>query len=170
MMAAMLVTAVISTGFQMYSSYAQGQQEAAMAKYNADVERQQAAQVENAAKAEAIRMEHEKSLFMGKMQAGFGATGLYGGSSLDTMAFTANQFELDMSNKIYNAQNQAENYRSKAGLYDMQASAAKNKAIMGMIGAGLKGIPSVLSAYGDLPSGEGSVWGGVGNMPEDQLG
>jgi len=140
----MLAVSAISTGFQMFSAYQQGQQEAAIAGYNAEVMKQQARQEEEAAKVEAIRMQHEKDRFLATQRAAYSASGFtLEGSPMEVMANTAGQFEYDIALNTYSRQLRAWQSRSQAGLYKYQASAAKKAGTMGMIGVGLTGFPSI---------------------------
>lgn len=165
MQAAMVLVSVIATGFQMYSSYQEGQTEAAMAKYNQEVEMQKARQEENVALAESLRMREEKERYLATQRAGLSASGFtLEGSGWNTMEATANQFERSIALNTYNRELNAMNLRSTAGLYGMQASAARNKAIMSMIGAGLKGVPGILSAGENLGTPSSADLSGMDNF------
>jgi len=136
----MLIMAVVSTGFQMYSSYQEGKTAAAMAEYNAKIMEQQARQQGKVALIEARRLRDEKERYLGMQRAAFSATGFtLEGSPLEVMAETANQWEWDISLNTYDRQLKAANLEGQANIYRMQKAAAKMKATMGMIGSGLAG-------------------------------
>lgn len=137
------LVSVVSTGFQMFTAYQEGQQQAALAEYNAEVMKQQARQEEEAAKIEALRMQKEKDRFLATQRAAYSASGFtLEGSPMEVMANTAGQFEYDIALNTYNRQLKVWQARSQAGLYGYQASAAKRAGTMGMIGAGLGGATS----------------------------
>lgn len=137
----LLAFSAISTGFQMFTAYQEGQQQAALAEYNADVMEQQARQEEEAAKLEAYRMQEEKDRFLAAQRAAYSASGFtLEGSPMEVMARTAGQFEYDIALNTYSRQLKAWGARSQANLYGYQAGAARRAGTMGMIGAGIGGV------------------------------
>lgn len=159
-----MIISAVSTGFQMFSAYQEGQQQAALAEYNAEVMEQQARQEEEAAKLEAYRMQKEKDRFLATQRAAYSASGFtLEGSPMEVMANTAGQFEYDIALNTYGRQLKAWQARSQAGLFKYQAGAAKRAGTMGMIGAGLSGAVS-LSTIGALKE-----TGGTNNMLNSSL-
>src|SRR5512146_200618 len=156
----MAVAAVLaSTAMQAYSSYQQGQAQAAEAKaqqrmmeYNARVAEMQARAIEQKTKFDQIRQQRKGQRVMGTLRAKLGASGamVSEGAPLNLMADQA--FELALENALigYEGQVEAGQARSQGALYSAQGGIygmrAKNAATAGMLGAGT----SLLSGFGAM--------------------
>ena len=136
------------------------------AKYNAEVQRQNAMlaerQAKNVLEAGAREEQKQKALtqqLMAKQQAAFAANGVDPtfGTPLDRMVDTAKQGAIDdltirvsTYRQYDDVRNQAVSYRNQAALYDMEA---KNSRTAG-----------ILSAFGSMASSFGSAYSNAAKM------
>lgn len=182
MTAATLAATALSTGVGVYSaiSSSQAQQrqmeaQAEQSRYQAEIanRNQQLAEEEASAKRREgyenmTAKRQETAKLIGKQRAAMGASGaaLDTGSTLDLVADTAEQGELDAINlynrgidESYRSQIQAWNYGQQsagnmaaADSYDSAASAAPAQGFMNAAGTALGGIASMGSTWGNYLS------------------
>ncbi len=138
------------------------------AKYNAEVQRQNAILADKQAKnvLEAGQREEQKQMaitqkLVGKQKAAFAANGIDVGfgSALDTMVDTVKLGEVDrltIRTSTYrnydDTRNQAVAYRNQGALYDMQASSSRTAGMLNAFGSvlgGLSGAASYNKQYGN---------------------
>lgn len=144
------------------------------AKYNAEVQRQNAQladrQAKNVLDAGTREEQKQKAMtqqLMSKQQAAQAANGVdvTFGSPLDLMVDTAKQGAVDATVIRTNAyrnyddtRNQAVSYRNQASLYDMEA---KNSKTAGMLGAFSSVMSGLGSAYAKMPGAGATKTGSI---------
>lgn len=188
MMASLIATA-ISTAISVAGTIQQSQQQARqqeyqgkMARYQADIQRQNAQLAEEQASAErkagyeAMSAERMKTArLIGQQRAIAGASGaaVDEGSFEDVAEDTAGRGEIDAVNAYnkgidsgYNAEIQAWNYRSSAAGLDAQASAYESAAgqtrsagVLSAIGQGIGGIADMGSTWAKFNDNPGNTKG-----------
>jgi len=148
----------ISTGMQMVGGLMQGNQAAGAANYNAAVARQNAAitQQQGAAAVEALQRKQYQQI--GSMVAGYGASGVSGGSALDVVGQSAAMAALDRLTLKYNYDLKAMGYDNTANLDEAQADNARTSAILGAIGTGIKGYGTYEYMGGGSNGGSNLPW------------
>lgn len=99
-----------------YGQYAQGQQNANMANYNADVAAQNAAIAENQGMENARRSLVNSNKNLGSQRALYGAAGVSGGSVLDVLQETTSKAELDAATLQNQGQIKANAYLNEEAL------------------------------------------------------
>lgn len=154
---------IAGTGMSMYGSYQQGQQQAAQARYqaqiaanNAQIANQNAKDTEAAGAAEEQRKRIENSQRTSALRAAAGASGVDvgTGSALDSFADATMIGEYDALSVRNNYQRQANayyqqaaNFTNDSALYRQAASNATGNALTGMAGSLLSGAGQVASSW-----------------------
>ncbi len=157
--ALMIGGTLLSGAGQIASANAQSQ----AAKYNAEVQRQNAQLADRQAKnvLDAGTREEQKqkamtSQLMAKQQAAMAANGVDTtfGTPLDLMVDTAKQGAIDALTIRTNAyrnyddvRNQAVSYRNQSALYDMEAKNSRTAGILGAFGSMASGFGGAYSNY-----------------------
>ena len=160
---AFAILAAVSAVFSAYSSIQQGQAQAAAAKYNADMQAQNARALEEQAQSAKTQGEAEKTAIQLKLAAmkgsartGYAASNvaLGAGSPADYAVDLADRAANDMNTIDYNTDLEAWKYRVQATdarnqstLMEAKASNAKSAGTMGAFGSLLQGASSVAGAY-----------------------
>lgn len=135
-------------------------------EYNAAMSEQQAGIARQQAAAQAVSQQAAGLKFLGKMRAGYGASGLtMEGSATDVLAESAANVELDRLNIMYGGEMQAYGHertaaldRSQASYYRSEASRAKSAGYGNAVAALFQGG---MQAYGMT---SGMAGGGGGGM------
>lgn len=154
-----LIISAVATGVGTFMSV-QGQRTAAdqanaTAKYNADVQRQQAAQEMEVAKENARRKQRENSRILARQRAMVARQGLaMEGTPLEILGETATTLQRDILDLGYQAQQRVRSLQVSAnmGLWEgkNQANAIKTQSLT----TGLKGVATMASGFLDSNYGK----------------
>lgn len=166
MMSIALGASALSTGMGVFSAIQQGNAQSKQAKYQAEVARQNQQLAEEQASAERkqgydnmIAKRQETAKLIGRQRAAMGASGVTvgEGSTLDLMADTAAQGEMDAIDAYnkgldaaYNTELQAHNFGAQASAYDSQASSSKHAGYLNAASSALGGIADIGSTWANF--------------------
>lgn len=116
---------------QAYGMNREGEAQARASEFNAQVAEQNAEQaiLQAAQEERRIRVLGKKEI--GAMQAAYGASGIEGGSSLDVLAESIANLELDAMNIKYAGQTKAVNFRNEARYERYRGKEARTGAQLG---------------------------------------
>jgi hypothetical protein len=154
-----IASTAASTALSAYGMYSQGQQQKAASKYasavaerNAQIEEQNAKDVEAAGRSEEQRQRIANSQKLGEQRAAAGASGvdIGTGTMLDSIADTAAIGE-------YDALTVRSNYQRQANAHYRQAEAYRDDAAAYSTSAGNAAVNGALGAAGTLLAGTGKV-------------
>lgn len=138
------VAAVAGTGVAVYSAYQQSEAQAQAAKYNRQAALNEAAQAEDAAKAEANQQREQYRRIIGANRAAVGASGVEEtGSPLLVMADNAAQAELNARMTEYAGQVRGTSARTQAELYRVTGANARTAGALSMAGTALTGAANL---------------------------
>lgn len=155
-----LAVSAVATGVGTYMSV-QGQRNAAKAaestaKYNADVQRNQAMQEMEAAKENARRKQRENTRILARQRAMVASQGLaMEGTPLAVLGETATILQRDIMDMGYQAQMRTRSMQASANMGLWDGKNQSNALKTGALTSGLQGIASMgtgyLSASGKIP-------------------
>ena len=155
-----LIISAAATGIGTYMSV-QGQRAAAdqaekTAKYNADVQRNQAMQEMEVAKENARRKQRENSRILARQRAMVASQGLaMEGTPLAVLGETATTLQRDILDMGYQAQQRVRSLQASANMGLWEGRNQANAMRTGALTTGLQGIGSLttgyLSATGKIP-------------------
>jgi hypothetical protein len=164
---------------------AQAQNQAAAARYNAEVSKQQATAALNASAAKQLAQNRQARQFFGVQRAAAAQSGVgTGGSNLDIFEQSATLSELDRLNIGYEGAMQARGFESQAAMdeyeatvFQANAKAAKRAGYMGAVMAVGGGLASRFAPTGGVSAPKSTVagsglqmGGGLGLRPGGGLG
>ena len=161
----MAVGAVIS----MVGAKQKANADAAAADYNAQIADQNAGIAEQQGEAAAQAQDRDARMKMGSMVAGYGASGVDGGSGspMDVLAQSARMATLDNLTTKYNYHLKALGYSNQAGLDSSNAKNSTTAGNMNALSAGVRGLGSSIPSFGGggsrgMGSNSGSASYGAG--------
>jgi hypothetical protein len=113
----------LGTGLSAVSSIQQGKQQAQMMEAQAKAARMEAQSIQQAGKAESLKLSRERRQMIGQQANLYGAAGvdIGSGSPLDVMAQTAGSYEEDLQNIGYGTDLRAASKNYQASIYDWMA-------------------------------------------------
>lgn len=140
-----------ATAVTAYGQYKSGRDQRKAARYNAEIQRQNAREAEKKAAHDALNQESQNRRITGAQRAAYGASGItMAGTPLDLMSDTVTQGELDRLSILHGGSVEAANYRAQARLSIMRGKAAASAG--------------KIRAAGTLLGGAGKMYGqGLGN-------
>jgi hypothetical protein len=144
---ASIAVAAVGTAAGTYSSVASANAAEDSAKYDAQVNRNNAVNAQNQAKYEADRIRKRNLLVLGKQRAGFSKSGVeLTGSAEDVIYDSAIEGELDRQAALYSGKLGASAYTARARLRDAEAVNAKTGGYFNAGASILGGSSDVISA------------------------
>jgi hypothetical protein len=111
---------------QAYGIQRESEAQARASEFNAQVAAQNAEQAILIAAQEERRVRTLGRKQIGSMQAAYGASGIEGGSSLDVLAESIANLELDAMNVKFSGQSKAANFRNEAAYERYRASETRS--------------------------------------------
>jgi len=154
-----IVLLVASAAASAAAAIKQGQDQAAAAKYNAQVASNDATMVQQQAQLQAAQDERETSIRRGTIEANQGASGgSLSGSSLDVLGDVTTQSNLQTNTDLYTGNVAAYKYKTDQQVDQFQGSQAIPNSILNAGGALLSGGSNAALAYSRLknPSNQGN--------------
>lgn len=134
---------MLSTGFQVFSSIMQGQQQAAMHNYNASILNQNARIERQQADAREEAKRRETAMILGTQRAAFAQAGAgLDGSAADVMKQSATNAELDALTLRYEGDLRARGLKEQAKQEKYAAKTAITQSYFNTAGSILSGIGS----------------------------
>lgn len=135
------------TLMQVTGSLKESQSQGQASEFNARIAEQNAEQaiLQAAQEERRIRVLGKKEI--GAMQAAYGASGITGGSSLDVLAESIANIELDALNIRYAGQTKAVNFRNEAKYERYRASETKSSGQMGAAASLLSSSANIALMY-----------------------
>lgn len=151
--------ALLGAAVSAYAQIKQGEQAAAVGKYNARVAEQQATSARQAAAVEAENKRRQYDRILGTQRALYGRSGVIGseGSPLLVMMQSEEEAALDVARVRYGGTAQAYGLEAEARLQRFQGRAAKRASYLKATGTMLSGVGQ---AYGYSSKGGGAYSGG----------
>lgn len=137
---------------QSYGMMREGEAQARASEFNANIAEQNATQAVLQAAQEERRIRTLGRKEIGSMQAGYGASGVVGGSSIDVLAESLANLELDALNVRYGGESAARNYRNQATYERYRGKEARASA---QIGAAATLLAAAASDGSKLAKGSG---------------
>lgn len=133
----------------MIGAGAQGESNAAASRYNAQIAQQNAQIAEQQGVAAAEQQDIAARRKIGSMVAGYGASGVDGGSgsAMDVLADSVRAATLDNLNVKYNYKLKAMGYNNQATLDQSNAKNSSTSGGLNAIGTGLKGLGSAIPLF-----------------------
>lgn len=141
------VAGLAGTGLSMFGQAQAGNQEAAILQVNADIARTEGKSIQEATKAETLRVSRDRRKLIGEQANAIGGAGIdFSGSPLDVMANTAGDFERDIAMLGAQGDAQANARFHQASIYDWMAPQRRRAGYLGALGTGLKGAGMLASS------------------------
>jgi hypothetical protein len=142
-----LALTIASTVVSTVGAIQQGNAQADADRYNASVNRQNAAIAQQQGDAALAQQKQDSYRKLGAIKAGYGAAGVTGdGSPMDVLADSFTQSELDANTITYNARVRAAGYQNSANLDESSASNARTAGYTRAASNALLGGSRVYSA------------------------
>lgn len=141
------VAGVAGAALSGYGAYTQAEGQAATAKANAEIARNNARQAEMAGQVEADRVRDRFRALQGSQTVAAAKSGVnpaIGSAGLLINDETEKNAFLDMSTTIWNAQSQGDAYRNRAAALDMEAKHTSKWAPISGAGSFLTGLGSTM--------------------------
>jgi hypothetical protein len=160
------VAAVASAAATSYAVYNQHENEMKQAKYNEQIQRQNAQIATDQANANYAMQERKVQRFLSMQTAAYGATGVQvgQGSPLEVLGDTAYQGELDAQKQLYEGALKAHGYNTQADYFHWVHDRAKSTEWSDTLISGISaGASTYMGAGGKFGGGGGDSAGtGVG--------
>lgn len=131
---------LLSTGFSVFATIQQANNQAAMMEAQARFKDQEARDRAVAGGIEAERARRRHRLALSEQEASAAEAGVLSGSSLDLLDANSVSFELDALTLAYNRQLEGRSLESEATLLRADAGNVRRGGRFGAIGAGLSGV------------------------------
>jgi len=142
----------VGTGVSAAGAVSSGIAQSNMAKYNAEVQRQNAETLRKAGEVEAARVRQKGEDLLAQQRATYGAAGVeFEGSPLLLMQETAARVEQDALAARYGYQVKASQAEATAGLQDFYGSSALSSGWLGGAASLLKGGYEMFKPYPTSP-------------------
>ena len=131
-----------------FGSIVEGESAAGAAEYNAQIARQNAVVAEQQGVAASEQQSIAARRKIGSMVAGYGASGVVGGSgsAMDVLADSVRAATLDNLNVKYNYQLKAMGYRNQASLDDSNAKNSRTAGVFKAVGGVMDGAAAAYTA------------------------
>lgn len=149
-----MMTTIMGTSLSMAGSIYQGNVNANVANYNAQVTDQDATQVNEQGAEDSRRALVNSSKMLSGGQAAYGASGVSGGSTRDVLRAGAAQGELNALTIQYNAGVKANAYSNEANLDRYRATNDQTAGQLGAASALIKGIGQLSNIGGGSGGGD----------------
>lgn len=134
---------IAGAGLAAYGAYSQGQDNAYIARYNAQIADQSAAQVTAMGQEDARRSLVNSYKVLSGGKAAYGASGVSGGSTNDVLRAGASQGELNALTIQYNANVKANAFTNEGNLDRYRAGNDETAGDVGAASDVLKGVGTV---------------------------
>jgi hypothetical protein len=143
-----VAVSAVGAGYGIHSAIEQGEQASDVAKFNAQVQENNALAASQQAQYEADRIVKRNRLLIGKQRAGFGKNGVLGASREDVEFDSYSEAELDRMSALYAGRIAANAQRSGARLSRLEGRSARASAHRRAASILFEGTGDTLSAYG----------------------